>query len=419
MNDKAIRVLLVDDDADDAFLTQRALSQCGDIEYSALHVTSLTKAVAELQAAPFDVVLLDLGLPESSGKETLSCFQSMYPKPVPIIVLTGMDDQEAALGLVNDGAQDYIVKGSLASETLSRSIRYAVQRHQNVIEIQQLLEEAEQSRELLGRKNKKLAKLYDQAHEFVDNVSHEFRTPLTVIKEYVSLIREGLVGDVTDEQQRMLHIAEDRADDLNIKVDDMLDMSKLEAGMLGAWRKDNQVEDILTHVRASLERKAAVRNVALQWAIDDNLPLVYCDDEKVGRVLTNLAINAVKFCGNPGLVQVAARTDERAGNVVFSISDNGPGIDEDSLASIFHRFKQLDSDSRGSTKGFGLGLNIAKALVGLNFGQLSVESQLGKGSTFSFTVPITDPIEVTKRYLHRIERVEQSEERTPVCPLFW
>ena len=412
MTDKVIRVLLIDDDADDAFLAQHALSQCVDAKYSVQHVTCLADAADELRAVPFDVVLLDLGLPESSGNETLTRFSSMCPRQVPIIVLTGLDDQEAALGLVNDGAQDYLVKDSVTSETLSRSIRYALQRHQNVFRIRELLGEVQQSRELLERKNKKLAKLYDQAHEFVDNVSHEFRTPLTVVKEYVSLIRDGLVGDVNEEQKRMLHVVEDRADDLNIMVDDMLDVSKLEAGMLGAWRKNNRVEEILNHVRASLERKAAVRNVTLQWSIEDDLPQVYCDDEKVGRVLTNLAINAIKFCGDPGVVRVAAYVDEVAGNVVFSISDNGPGIDEDSLASIFHRFKQLASDTRGSTKGFGLGLNIAKALVDLNFGQMNVESQLGKGSTFSFTVPVADPIEVAKRYLHRIERVEQVEDNT-------
>jgi len=412
MKDKEVYVLLIDDDVDDAFLAQHALTRCVDTNYLVQHVTCLDEAGDVLRTAPIDVVLLDLGLPESSGSETLARFNRMCPQEVPVIVLTGLDDQEAALGLVNDGAQDYIVKDSVTSETLSRSIRYAMQRHQNVFRIRELLGEVQQSRELLERKNKKLAKLYDQAHEFVDNVSHEFRTPLTVVKEYVSLIRDGLVGEVNEEQKQMLHVVEDRADDLNIMVDDMLDVSKLEAGMLGAWRKNNRIEDILGHVRASLERKAAVRDVTLQWTIDDDLPQIYCDDEKVGRVLTNLAINAVKFCGNPGVVRVAAYADEGAGNVVFSITDNGPGIDEDSLASIFHRFKQLASDARGSTKGFGLGLNIAKALVDLNFGQMNVESQLGKGSTFSFTVPLADPIEVTKRYLHRIERVEQVENHT-------
>ena len=242
MQDKAIRVLLVDDDVDDAFLAKRALARCVDATYLVQHVTCLAEADEKMRAATFDIALLDLGLPGTSGSETLKQFSSICPCEMPVIVLTGLDNQQTALGLVNDGAQDYIVKDSVASDTLSRSIRYALQRHQNVFEIRELLGEVQVSRELLERKNKKLAKLYNQAHEFVDNVSHEFRTPLTVVKEYVSLIRDGLVGKVNDEQKRMLHVVEDRADDLNIMVDDMLDVSKLEAGMLGAWRKNNRLK---------------------------------------------------------------------------------------------------------------------------------------------------------------------------------
>ena len=413
MKDKTIHILLIDDDADDAYLTRHALLRCGDATYMVQHASSLTEAEEELRTSSYDIVLLDLGLPESSGPETLTRFNAMCPRQIPIIVLTGLNDEEAALDLVNEGAQDYLVKDSVTPESLSRSIHYALQRQQNVSKIRELLAEVQQSRELLERKNKKLAKLYDQAHEFVDNVSHEFRTPLTVVKEYVSLICDGLVGDVNDEQKRMLNIVEDRADDLNIMVDDMLDVSKLEAGMLGAWRRNCRVEGILDHVKTSLKRKAAVKSVTLEWTVDNDLPEVYCDDEKVGRVLTNLAINAIKFCGEPGRVRISAHADHAAGNIVFSIADNGPGIDEESLACIFRRFKQLASDPRGSTKGFGLGLNIAKALVDLNFGQMNVQSQLGKGSTFSFTVPLADPIEVMRRYLHRIERIEEVEDSSP------
>ncbi len=172
MDNETIRVLLIEDDADDAFLTRRALSQSVDTNYSVLHASSLTEAARELQDSPFDVVLLDLGLPESHGTETLARFRSICPREVPNIVLTGLDDQEAALSLVNDGAQDYIVKDDVTTQSLSRSIRYALQREQNVSKIRELLAEVQQSGDLLKEKNKKLAKLYDQAHEFVDNVSH-------------------------------------------------------------------------------------------------------------------------------------------------------------------------------------------------------------------------------------------------------
>jgi signal transduction histidine kinase len=157
----------------------------------------------------------------------------------------------------------------------------------------------------LETKYQRLARLYRTAHQFVDNVSHEFRTPLTVIKEYVSLIREGIVGPVSDEQSKMLHVVEDRADDLNTMVDDMLDVSKLESGLLGVYRQECDIAQVLRHVRPALERKAVVKGVELQWDIEPGLPSIYCDPEKAGRVLINLSINAIKFCGQPGHVRIS------------------------------------------------------------------------------------------------------------------
>ncbi len=413
MRDITINILLIEDDQVDAMIVRRTLKKCLDATYNLHHSKSLTQASEKLTETHFDIVLLDLELPESTGTSTLSQFRQQCPSDLPIIVLTGLNCQKAALALMNEGAQDYLVKDEVTPRSLSRAINHSVQRQQHLHRIRDLLSEVEQSHELLEKKNRKLAKLYDQAHEFVDNVSHEFRTPLTVVKEYVSLVREGLVGDVNDEQQRLLHVAEDRADDLNIMVDDMLDVSKLESGMLGAWRKNCSVTEILDHVKASLERKASVKNVTLEWVVDDDLPEVYCDEEKAGRVMTNLAINAIKFCGDPGVVRITVEKDLACGNITFAVTDNGPGIDDELLASIFQRFKQLATNVRGSTKGFGLGLNIAKALVDLNFGQMNVQSQLGKGSTFSFSVPIADPAEVLQRYLNRNGSDDESEGITP------
>src|SRR5690606_16188025 len=152
---------------------------------------------------------------------------------------------------------------------------------------------------LLKRKNRRLKRLYETAHRFVDNVSHEFRTPLTVIKEYVGLVHDGVLGGLSEEQADMLEVVTDRADDLNNMVNDMLDISKLDAGMLGLWRKTCNVSDMIERVRPSLERKSHLKQVAIEFDIPETLPQVFCDDEKIGRVIVNLAINAIKFSGDP------------------------------------------------------------------------------------------------------------------------
>jgi hypothetical protein len=239
----------------------------------------------------------------------------------------------------------------------------------------------------------------------LDDVSHEFRTPLTVITEYVSLLRDGIVGCVDPEQRRMLDIIGDRANDLNNMVDDMLDVSKFKSGLLGACRENCHIATIVDHVRSSLERKATIRKAEFEIAIDDELPEVYCSPEKIGRVIVNLAVNAIKFCGDPGKVRLWAKHDPESSQVVIGITENGPGIEQAQLASIFVRFKQLDAQRSNTSKGFGLGFSIAKELIDLNLGRLLVESQEGAGSTFSFTVPVAQPAVVMTRYLNWLGRV--------------
>jgi signal transduction histidine kinase len=404
MNCQTVKVLLVEDQPEDAKLMRVALARSkGAFDVS--HVSRLAQALERLGAARFDVVLTDLSLPDSSGWETVTRLHAAAAN-VPIVVLTELDRDDAAAQMLDEGAQDYLAKEFVTGESVRRAIRYARQRQRNA-GMRLRLASVKARKEMLAKKNRRLARLNKTAHRFVDNVSHEFRTPLTVIMEYAALLREGVVGQVNEQQREMLNILGDRADDMNTMVDDMLDISKLETGMLCTWRKNCRVADILERVRPSLERKAIVKNVSLEIRPCGELPAVYCDPEKIGRVIINLCVNAIKFCGRPGHVRLWAETDDASQDVVVGVSDDGPGINPSDLAVIFKRFKQLNSNPRGGTKGFGLGLNIAKELVDLNFGQMRVESELGKGSSFSFTIPHAGPINVIRRYLGRIHDLRE------------
>ncbi|QDV15226.1 Signal transduction histidine-protein kinase BarA [Rosistilla oblonga] len=415
MKRQAIDVLLIEDDDVDAEIVKRALGK-SQSSFRVCRATTLAQALATAESQHVDVILTDLTLPDSGCSETPAKIRQSQPL-VPLIILTGLASRELAEELLEAGAQDYVVKDSLSSDCLERSIRHAIQRQHNCIRIRELLDELEVKQELLETNNRKLTRLYSQAHEFVDNVSHEFRTPLTVIKEYTSLMREGLVGSVSDEQSRLLSVVEDRADDLNIMVDDMLDNSKLEAGMLCAWRKECSVAEIIDRVRNVLQRKADVRQVSLQWDVSEPTTRVYCDAEKAGRVITNLAINAIKFCGSNGTVQIAVHAEATEQEVWIRISDNGPGIDETALAEICQRFTQVSTHDSEETKGFGLGLNIAQQLVQLNFGELSIQSQPTVGSTFSFSIPMSNPFEIVKRYLNQIDLLQRADTDSDVVSM--
>ena len=364
-------------------------------------VTSLQAGINALASVEFDVCLLDL---ELSGVPSLDAVRAIrdHDSGVPIVVLTDGDNETLALDALNEGAQDYILKSSPMESSLARIIRHSIRRNEYRRRNDELLQDLQQHRGLLVRKNRRLRQLIRTAHDFVDNVSHEFRTPLTVIKEYASLIREGVVGPINDDQERFLTIVEDRSDDLNIMIDDMLDSSRLKTGLLVSHRRPCTVGEVIGHVRSTLERKAAARGCRLRIDQSEELPTIFCDPEKAHRVLTNLVVNAIKFSPENAEVVVAAsdRPDEQ--EVVLTVTDSGTGIAEEDQQRIFERFRQVGADTRSSTKGFGIGLAIARELMELNFGRISVESQLGKGSRFSITFPYADAEEITRRFVRRL-----------------
>lgn len=237
MDKNATRILLIEDDPGHSHLIRQALKKASP-EYHVVCVESIANALVQLWSESVDVVITDLSLPDSTGLNSVRMIRQQNAT-VPIIVLTMLEDGRMEIAALEYGAQDYLPKNQATPEVLRRSIQHAIQRQQCVVQAAGLLDslnasrrQLEQQKKLLKRKNRRLKRLYDTAQRFVDNVSHEFRTPLTVIKDYVLLVREGICGEVNAEQGHMLDVAAVRVNDLNTMVDDMLDVSKLEAGML-------------------------------------------------------------------------------------------------------------------------------------------------------------------------------------------
>lgn len=404
---KSPNILLIEDDEDDYVFARDLLSEVFGDGLKLSWLSDGKDGLAALLEGGFDIYLVDYRLGELDGIELVRRSVAEGCK-APIILLTGQDSREIDLEAMSAGAVDYLIKGKLTASLLDKAIRYAISR-------QQLLQSKVEANKLLREKNQKLSELYQTAHRFVENVSHEFRTPLTVIKEYASILEEGLVGEVNEEQRRYLGIVLDRVEDLAIMVNDMLDISRLEAGLLGVSRAAQDVEAVIERFRPTLERHAQASNSALEIAVDDDLPLVYCDANQVGRILINLVVNALKFTREGGKVRIWGRHDK--GEVTIGVTDNGLGIPAAQLGVIFERFKQLDGDIRASTKGFGLGLSIVKELVQLNFGEISIESQVGEGSTFSFTLPTFDASSVIVRYLKMVEHFRRDSSELSLIAL--
>ncbi len=260
--------------------------------------------------------------------------------------------------------------------------------------------------ELLALQNRRLEDLTERAHRFVDDVSHEFRTPLTVIKEYASLVSDGLGGAVTTQQSEWLEVIAGASVDLNQLVEDFLDSSKLRTGRLRVDRRACSVNEIAHVVQSMISGKAASRRITVVKKIAPDLPLIFADEEKIRRILLNLLSNALKFSSEGSSVVLGACLTE-GGDVEFSVTDHGPGLVPTAREQLFERFQTLPSALSPAVKGFGLGLNIVQQLVWLNLGSVRVKSEAGRGACFSFTVPTCDAEHIVKRFFERIGEQEE------------
>ena len=411
-NDEA-SILIIDDSEDNRVLLAHQLRKFG---YKVTSATDGREGLAAIEAqslvkdGDFDMVLLDLLMPRMSGMDVLRAIRKNHPSSLlPVIILTAMVDADTTVEALKQGANDYISMPSDLQVLLARVASHisAKKARESIVHARENLEKCvlERTSEL-QRKNAKLSRLYNTAHQFVDNVSHEFRTPLTVIREYASMLKDRLAGPLNEDQDEFVRTIISRTDDLSCMVDDMLDMSKLEADLLGVRRARHEVAEIVARVTGLIERKAAASKVTLKIELPGDLPSVFCDEENIGRVICNLVVNACKFSDDGGQVTLWARADSDNNQVQFGVTDNGPGIEPEYAKMIFERFKQAGRDIRSSAKGFGLGLSIARELVHVNFGAVSLESAIGEGSTFSFTVPVFDYRNIIERYLDFIRKID-------------
>lgn len=221
--------------------------------------------------------------------------------------------------------------------------------------------------------------------EFVSTVSHELRTPLTIIKEFVSLVLDEVAGSVNDKQKNYLVTAKDNIDRLARIINDLLDISKIEAGKVFLNRSfvdfKSLLNEILDHYKTYFEKKG----ITVQTSCDQTIPQMYLDRDKVIQILTNLIGNASKFTQPGGLVVVTALNRDK--ELEVSVADTGSGISTENLKKVFGKFEQFGRTAGSGAKGTGLGLAISRGLVELHGGKIWVESELEKGTKFTFTLP--------------------------------
>jgi len=221
--------------------------------------------------------------------------------------------------------------------------------------------------------------------QFLANMSHELRTPLNAILGYTELILDNIYGEAPDRMRTVLERIATNGKHLLGLINDVLDLSKIEAGQLVLTLTDYSIKEIVQGVYVAVEPLASNKKLGFKLDVSPDLPRAHGDERRLSQVLLNLVGNAIKFTDKG---EVAIKAAAANGAYTIAVRDTGPGIDEADQAKIFEEFQQADSSQTKAKGGTGLGLSIAKRIVEMHGGRLWVESSPGNGSTFSFTVPL-------------------------------
>ena len=234
-------------------------------------------------------------------------------------------------------------------------------------------------------KSRQLEVASQHKSQFLANMSHELRTPLNAILGYTELMADGIYGQLPEKTMGVLKRLESNGRHLLGLINDVLDLSKIEAGQLVLELSDFSLEDIAQTARSTLEPLAADKKLAFKVEVAPKMPAGHGDGRRLTQVVINLVGNAIKFTDTGEVVITATATD---GSFHLSVRDTGPGISAADQAKLFQEFQQADNAITRKKGGTGLGLAISKRIIEMHGGKIWVESQVGHGSTFSFTVPV-------------------------------
>jgi signal transduction histidine kinase len=481
--ERVIKALLVEDDRDDAFLLRMMLAEAPAVKFEMVEAERISAALALTAEGQFDVALLDLSLPDSTGLDTYRELRQGAPE-LPVVVLTGLDDESMAVSAVQEGAQDYLVKGQVNSSLLVRSIRYAIERqratqYRNLLTERQRFdtavsqmsdgilvtgpdwrlttanhaaclllnlngeswrdqplaealrpftlsltpEELQNSRERVtafevsrpqthpplyldarlsrlfeasGRLASTVLMLRDVTDErlmrhvqanFVSLVPHKLRTHLAVLSGYLELFRDLSLEQLAPEWPRMVQVCGSEVRDLTHIVQELLDFKNLSGQQLAAESLRTEVAPVLAAAEAALRERYAGRELEITREVAPEAARVDAPAEHLGLILEKLMDNAVKFGDKtPVRLSVTVTADGREW-VRFAVADNGRGVPHESFDRIFQGFYQVEEHVTGQQHGLGVGLNMARQIVEAHGGRIAVQSRIGEGSVFTFTLP--------------------------------
>jgi signal transduction histidine kinase len=373
LTNKCISILLVEDNSGDRRLISEMLAEASNVTFDMKYADHLQAAMEYLGQNRADVILLDLGLPDSQGLETLRKIYAQVSE-TPIVVLTGLNDEMIGVQAVNEGAQDYLIKGQVDTNLLTRAIRYAIERKQ--------AEEREQRLQLQLDLSNRLASL----GLMVEGIAHEINNPLTSVIGFAQMLTSEDIPENTREDVKTIGDNAQRVVDIMNNLVTFAKQQKLERTYIN-------VNDIIESTLKMRDYPLEDNNITVTTQLDPALPSTMADATLLQQAFLNLVINAetaMKLAHGRGTLLI--KTGLIGNTIQISFTDDGPGIAEANLIHLFDPF----FSTREIGQGTGLGLSVCYGIITEHNGQIYAKSQLGKGSVFTAELPVVseekDPV---------------------------
>ena len=361
-------ILIIEDNPADVRLFKEYISESG-LADSRIYASSTIEEATELLGTHFfDIIVVDLSLPDAQGLETLYK-SSQHFRRLPIVILSGTDEQDVAKKSVQKGIQDYLVKGKIDVNSLERSINYAIERNK----LRQAMEDAQKE---LIKKDKKLQQAYEKIDQFAHAVAHDMRSPVASILGIVNLLIN--LGANVEDTAQMVGLIEKSATHLDKLLKDLLELL-ISQGDVAEEATLLNLEEVFASVVKSIHQQIEEAEATIVTDFSQVNTLVY-PQGILSFIFLNLLTNAIKFRSLRRKLLIEVKTEKiNAETCCFSIHDNGTGMEMDAVKErVFTIFKRFHKDIEGK----GIGLYMIKSMVEEVGGHIEVESEINKGSTF-------------------------------------